>query len=162
VHDAALVGEGHGLAHLQDDRERPYAVPAVGPVADLREDVREVLAAHEAHGEEEATSLVEPQLVHGNDAGMVELARDLRFLEEAVDRRRIGGARRPDLPHHLHGGLSPQVEIPRAEHLPHAPAAHGVANPVSLARPPPRPHLVDQLARAAGRVVGRRSLERET
>src|SRR4029077_4126860 len=85
--------------------------------------------AYEAHREVAAPLRVDAEVVHRHDAGVVELAGDLRLLEEApealgVDRRRAravldpGRARAAPV-HDLHGEVAAQVAVPHAQDRAH-------------------------------------------
>jgi hypothetical protein len=84
--------------------------------------VLEVVALDERHREVHETLVIEPHVMHGHDARMLELARDLRLLEKALDQTLL--RRLPILAgrrlHHLHREPSPQLLVEDAIHHPHA------------------------------------------
>src|SRR5262249_44404978 len=90
--------------------------PAVGAGAREVEDLRERPSAHELHREVRAALVVEAELVHGHDARVVELAADVRLLEEAQQAARglllVAGA--VALEQDLHRELAPEAPVPDA------------------------------------------------
>ena len=94
------------------------------------EDRGQVATADELHREPEATVSVEPELVDGHDAGVVELARDLGLLEEALPQ--AGRALRIDRQgDDLHREVSPELLVDHLEHPPHATATDLPQDPVA-------------------------------
>ena len=133
VDDALGVGVGHGLADLQQDVQGACHRPVVVPFVDELEDLAQVAAAHERHREVDLAVLVDAHLVHRDDSGVVELARDLRLLEEARQLQADAGRAAPRggvedgrlllvLEHHLHGEGPLEVEVEHAQDRPHAAA----------------------------------------
>ncbi|MCC7013892.1 MAG: hypothetical protein IT454_15145 [Planctomycetes bacterium] len=105
---------------------------------DVLEDHSQVLALHQFHREVHAARRVEAKLVHRHDAGVVELARDLRLFQEAAERFRIDGrsvaGRRFAAPeHHLHRQRAPQLLVPDLQDRAH-PAARDLTQEL-VARP---------------------------
>ena len=122
---ALVVRVAHRVADLEDHLQRPRQVPVVASVEGVGEALAGGLALHHAHGEVDLAGLVEPEFVHRHDARMVELARHLRFFEEAAEQL-VGQplllfvARRAALQQHLH--REPPVEelVVDLQHEPHA------------------------------------------
>jgi len=125
--DALVVRVGHRLAHLEQDAQGLHLRPAFLPGGDEIEYLLEGTALHELHREVDAARRVEPELVDRHDAGMVELARHLRLLDEARDLRDLG--LRED---HLHREVPAQILVPDLEDRPH-PAAGDL--PLQLVAP---------------------------
>ena len=84
VEDAAAVGEGDGVAGLEEDGEASVQALGVagGPGGD---ELVEALAGEQLHREEEAALGIAAELVDRCDVGVVELAGDLGLTDEAVD-----------------------------------------------------------------------------
>jgi hypothetical protein len=128
VDHAALVGERDGVAHALDQAEHlrraPLGIALGAPTVDLRERA----AADELHREEGAALGVEPELVDGDDPGVVELARDPRLVQEArdlsgEDRGSPGGRARLRLVEdHLHRQRAVEPAIADAKDGSHAAA----------------------------------------
>src|SRR6185436_14280823 len=76
---------------LEQDAERARLVPALAPGAHELEDRAEIASLDELHREEDAAIRVHAELVHRQDAGVVELRGDLRLLEEARGLARVRG-----------------------------------------------------------------------
>ena len=89
VDHALRVRVGHRLAHLEQHAERARLVPALlARRRRARRSCLQVAALDELHREVDAAVGVEAELVHRHDAGVVELAGDLRLLEEAREHAR--------------------------------------------------------------------------
>ena len=69
-----------------------------------------------------------PQLVDRHDAGVLELAADLRFLDEPSDHV---GVVAEILPEHLEGDVAAQVGVAALEHGAHAAAGDLAVDPVA-------------------------------
>jgi hypothetical protein len=139
VHDALLVRERDRLAHLEQHAERARAVPSVLALARELEHLLQLEPLDEPHREVDAPVGVDPELVHRHDAGVLELAGDLGFLEEALEHARgrgigrlraLAAARERD----LHGERAAQVRVPHAQDRAHAAARDLALGPVALGR----------------------------
>jgi len=118
VYHALLVRVRHGIAdakhHVQRASRRPLVVVRVG---DAIEDRAQIVALHEFHREVHAPVPVDSYLVDRDDAGVIELAGDLRLLEEAAERLIVDGGRltrvlvAPLSEHDLQGERSPRVLV---------------------------------------------------
>ena len=131
------MGVGHGLAHLVDQAQDARAVPLGIALAQAPEDDAQVVPLHELHREVDAAVVVEPEIVHGDDAGVVQLAGDLRLLQEAPQRlgvdRLLGRGRIGAHQHDLHRQATAQVLVPDPHHGALAAAIHLVLDAVAAA-----------------------------
>ena len=87
--DALGVGVGQRVADTQEDVEHSGAGPTLLSGPRETNDLAQVLSVDELHREVDATFVVQPELVHGHDPGVVELTGDLRLLEEPTERSRL-------------------------------------------------------------------------
>jgi hypothetical protein len=126
--------------------------PTLRAVASELEDFAQLAAAHERHGEEHAAVRVEPDFVDRHDARVVELARDLRFLEEAREHalafeRRARDEREALVAQHLHRDVAAQVGVPGLVDDAHAAARELVLDHVAAleraVRGEAREHVVE-------------------
>ena len=110
--------ERDGLARALQDAHDAHEAPVRVPLARALEHGPQVFALDEAHREVETSARVEAELVHGNDARVLELPGDLRFFEEALygarpelgeRARRVLVALRQD---HLHRHGAAQLRVP--------------------------------------------------
>ncbi len=153
VHDALGVRVGHRFAHAQQHVERARAVPALLRVAHELEDAPEIAALDEAHREVDLAAAVEAELVHGHDAGVIELAGDLRLLEEAHHAALVDALQRVVLgvplaaEHDLHRELAAQIVVPHAQDHAHAAARELAAQLVARALRALRDDAPQELAR---------------
>ena len=83
MHDAARVRIRHGLADLLEDGQEP--APFALRVLAFLEQCGKRPSADKLHGEEGAAIRADAELVDGHDAGVLQLAFDLRLLEEPFD-----------------------------------------------------------------------------
>ncbi len=82
------------------------------------QDLRQADAVDQLHGEEEVATPVGADVVHRDDAGVLELAGDLRLLDEALALERVA------LPeHHLHRHRAVEREVDDLDDRAHAAAA---------------------------------------
>ncbi len=117
----------------------------------------EVSPLDEAHREVDARLCIEPELVDRHDARVIELARDLRLLEEArhapsvdVGRRRI--RLRAVVPEDdLHRQLATEILVPHAQDRAHAAARDLAAQPVARALRSLRQDAAQEFARCRRR-----------
>ena len=121
VDHALGVRVRHGLADLEQHAQGARPRPALPLLVRPLEDRAERPPLHVLHREVDAPLLVEPELVDGNDAGMIQLSRDLRLLEEAPQGARVDRANQlgPPSAHgdDLHGEVAAQVLVPDAQDL---------------------------------------------
>jgi hypothetical protein len=90
------------LEHLEEARQ------VVGRAAALAQQGGEVAAADEFHGEVQAAAGVAADLVDGHDAGVLQLAADLRLFEEATaDVGAVAGR----IVEHFQGQLATEVGL---------------------------------------------------
>ena len=104
------MGVGHGLADLLEDREEARPVFIGAPTR--REQRRQGAAPDQLHRDEQPAIGEAPQLVDGDDPGVLELAADLRLLHEAADHLGMIAVLLPD---HLDGEVPAQVEVASLE-----------------------------------------------
>ena len=145
------VGVGDRLGDRLEDRQEPGPI-VVGAVAGL-EQLGQGVALDQLHGEEGPAVGEGAQLVDGDDAGVLELAADLRLLDEPSDHVRIiAEVVAEDLQSHV----ASEVGVAALEDGAHAAAGdlavdaiadRGIVVAVSL-RPDDRPGLL-----AGGRVA---------
>ena len=126
---APRVGVGDGLADLlEDGEETAQVLCGVGP---LLQQGGEGPALDQPHREVGPQVGIEPQLIHREDAGMLELAADLGLLDEPLDHRRVPGMARVE---HLHRDVPAEVGVAPLEDDAH-PAAGDLAMDVVAPRP---------------------------
>ena len=126
VQDAALVREGHRLrcAHqrLEEAGRRPLLARRL-----VGQERCEVAPAHQLHREVRPSTGVQPDVVHGDDARVVELAGHLGLGQEALDAlgvRRIG--------ERLHRDAAIELEVLGLVHRAHPAAADFFSDAVAL------------------------------
>jgi hypothetical protein len=133
VDNALAVGEGDGVAHLQEDLKALRGGEAGGggivAVGDAVDEGLEGFASHELHGEVDPAVRVQAQLVDGHDVGVLELAGDLGLLDEPFDPFGILLAE-----DHLHGHGTPDVVVHGLEDGAHAAAGDFPQGGVPFAR----------------------------
>ena len=86
------VGIGHGLADAQERAECTLLRPPFGlslSRMDQLEDLLQLPPAHETHGEVHAALIAYPQLVDRQDTRVLQLSRNLCFLQETGQRALI-------------------------------------------------------------------------
>ena len=111
------MGVGHRLTQLLEDREVPRTV--LGRVRPAFEQGRQGAATDQLHRDVE-TGVGEPaQLVNRDDARVLELAGDLRLLDEATDHL---GAVAVLLEDDLDGHVAADIDVAALEHDAHASA----------------------------------------
>jgi hypothetical protein len=146
VDHAAAVRVGEGLAHLLEDTQQArQLVRGPGP---LLEQFRQGAALDQLHGEVRPAIGQHADLVHGRDAGVLQLPGELRLLAEAQFE---SGVSPGVCTQHLDGHGAIQVRVAGAQHRPHA-----ASGDLPLDLVPPRPP--DRGPPGAGRPRGRRPL----
>ena len=114
VDHVAAVGERDRLRdRLEDPDHAPELRARIGA---LRQRVGERAALDELHGEERSRVVPLAQLVHRDDAGVLELAADLRLLDEALHHELV---RAELLAQHLDRDVATHVDVVAAEHDAH-------------------------------------------
>ena len=113
----ARMGVGHRLRDGREDRQEPGQV--VGRSRAGREQVGQRLAFDQLHAEERPLVGEGPQLVDRHDARMLELAADLRFLDEPADQVAVVAE---VFAQHLDRDVAAQVGVAAFEDGPHAAA----------------------------------------
>jgi hypothetical protein len=127
VDHAARVRVAHRLADRLEDRDQPLAVRA-GVLA-LGEQRRQRAPLDELHREEGPLVLHRAELVHRHDARMLQLAADLRLLDEALhDLGPVGEA----LVEHLDRDVAPEIRVVALQDHAH-PAARDLAQELVVA-----------------------------
>ena len=111
---APSMGVGHGLTDLLEDREEAHPVLIGTPAR--REQRRQGTAPDQLHRDEQPAIGEAPQLVDGDDPGVLELAADLGLLHEAADHLGVIAVLLPD---HLDGEIPAQVEVASLEDRAH-------------------------------------------
>jgi hypothetical protein len=81
VNYAASMGVGHRLAYLVEDAQEVHVASARAP--SFAEFLRKRGALDELH-REVGTAFGHPHVVDGHDSGMLQLAADLCFFDEAM------------------------------------------------------------------------------
>ena len=162
VHHALRVGVGHGLAHPVDHAHGARRVPALLAPLDQPEDGLQVATLDELHREVHVAARARAQVVHRDDAWVVELAGDLRLLEEASERAVRVGSPAPPCALDLHGQRPVQVLVPDLQDHAHAPARELALDPIALVwRAPAGDALDDRLGgRGRGPGLGREGASR--
>jgi hypothetical protein len=82
------MGEGDGVANGREPTEQIaefQSVERLPPIVKPPNDCAKIVSLDEPHRVKRATVLIRPKTVHRNDAGMLELAGDLRFANESPD-----------------------------------------------------------------------------
>src|SRR5262249_14861672 len=113
---AARMRVGDGLTDLQVDLQETLAVG--GAVLAFREERGERAALDELHREIGTARALEAEVVDGHDAGVLELAADLRLLDESIEDR---GVAEVVLAQELHRDVAAEVRVAALLH--HADAA---------------------------------------
>ena len=132
---APRVGIGHRLADLLEDRQEPRAGPCLpGSVALGLEQRGQGPPLDQLHGEVRPAVGEGPQLVDRHDPRVLQLAADLRLLDEPAHDLGVALVR---LQQHLDGQVAAQVDVAALEDRPHA-AAGDLALELVPARAPPR------------------------
>ena len=111
------VRVGHRLRHLLEDAQGPRQ--PVGRRRPGGQQLREGLAPDQLHREERPAVGEGAQLVDRHDARVLELAADLRLLDEAADHL---GAAAEVVAEDLDGDVAAEVGVAALEHLAHAAA----------------------------------------
>jgi len=167
VDHAFAVRVGHPLARAQDHRQRARLVPAFLAGEHEVEHVLEVAALHELHREVDAAVAVQAQLVHRDDAGVVELAGHLRLFEEArelvrLDLWRAAARGRLALAEdHLHREMAAQIAVPHAQDRAHAAARDLALELVARGREALLAETAHELAGGRDRRLAGRRVERD-
>ena len=117
VDHSACVRIGHRLADLREDAQEPREV--VGRRRPRLEQLGEGPAPDQLHREVRAAIGERAQLVHRHDPRMLELAADLRLLDEPADR--LGRVPVP-LQEHLHRQVAAQLAVATDQDGAHATA----------------------------------------
>ena len=115
VDDARAVGVGHRLADLLEHFQEPRQV--LGRGLALCEAVGQGAALDQLHGEVRPAVGEPAQVVDRHDAGVLQLAADLRFFDEALLQFRTGHV---FIPQHLEGEVAAQKRVMAAQHQTHA------------------------------------------
>ena len=111
VDDPAGVGKGHRLTDVVEGADETSEGPLTGPAMVLDDDLLEGEAPDLLHREVLAAVAQFPQLVHGDDAGVLQLRGGLRLLDEAGHQRLLlHDSRVQDL--HRHGAVELLVHDP--------------------------------------------------
>jgi hypothetical protein len=111
VNDAASVGVGNRQADLfEDGEESPPAACRVRPLLQQR---GERAALYELHGEVRPTVGLHAHPIHGNDAGVLQLAADLGLLHEPLQHLGVLGVL---LAQHLEGDVAREIAVPALQH----------------------------------------------
>ena len=105
----------HRLRHLEEDGEQPR--PVVPRPATVAEDLGQGTALDQLHGEERPAIGEGAELVDRHDPRVLELAGDLRLLDEAADQLGLVAVL---LQEDLDGQVAAQVGVAALEHGPHA------------------------------------------
>jgi hypothetical protein len=88
VDDPAVVGEGDRVADVDQDAQQPgegeFALCRLVAGGESAQNLRQAGAIDQLHGEEEVAGPVVADVMHRDDAGVLELAGDLRLLDEAL------------------------------------------------------------------------------
>ena len=126
---AAGVGVGHRLRDRLEDRQEPGQV--VGRARAGREQVGQRLALDQLHGEERPAVGEGAQLVDRHDARVLQLAADLRLLDEPADQV---GVVAEVLAEDLDGHVAAEVGVAALEHGAHAAAGDLAVDPVAESR----------------------------
>ena len=149
--DAAGMSVGQRLAHLGEDVEKSWIeirgsrfvvriivcrVTSHDARATITQQGREGLALYQLHGEVGPLVAGLAEVVDGHDAGVLQLAADLRFLDKALQQF---GAAGMSLQHDLDSDVTTQVGIAALEDSAHA-AAGDLAGQLLL-RPAESPDL---------------------
>ena len=148
VQHAPRVGEGHGVADLDQDRNDARQGPVLLAQVQQAEDLAQISAAHPGHGEVGIALVVHAHLVGGDDGRVLQAAGDARLIEKAGKRplasfcQGPGGATGTRLAagleaaaiaggsaaasgggvHDLHGQGAPEILVPDLQDAPHAAA----------------------------------------
>ncbi len=109
-----LCGVGRRLAELLEDREELHPI-VIGASARLQQ-CRQGAASDELHRDEQPAVGKSPQLVDRRDPGVLELAADLRLLDEPPDHLGVVAVLLKD---HLDGKVPAEVEVTPLEDRPH-------------------------------------------
>ena len=117
MHHRSGVGIGHGLADSFEDAEKPPSI--VAGVRSILQQRRESPALHQLHGEKRAAIGAAAEFQNGNHARVLELAADLRLLDEPLHHGRVAGMAPVQ---HLDGHLAAELSIAALQHHAHAPA----------------------------------------
>ena len=155
VDHASSVGVGHRLADGLEDATGSGAGRAAGRSGRSdQQDAARVRPFDQLHREIRPAVGEGAQLVHRHDAGMLELAADLRFLDEPAHQL---GLVLVAFEQDLDGQVAAQVGVAPLEHRPH-PAARDLAEElVAVAALGGRGHLIGgRLGDGHAGVVGRR------
>jgi hypothetical protein len=124
---------GDRLAHPQQDADGARRRPAAAPGGGVPEDLVEGSPAHAQHREEGLAGVVRPDLVHGDDPGVLEEAEDAGLVDQAAPPALELGlpvARAPA--HDLHGERAVELEIADLEHASHSPPGDVAQDLVTL------------------------------
>ena len=142
MYDALGVREGDGLADFHHDGERARQVPALRLTARQIDDLAEVAALHESHGEVDPAARVHADVVDRDDPGVLELRRDLGLLEEPGERGAVdlrGGLPRRLVPavgtQDLHRERAVELSVANAKDDTHAAARQLAVRGVATRRP---------------------------
>ena len=117
VDHAPGVGIGHRLADLLEDRQEPR--PVVRRVLAGLQQRGQGAALDQLHGEVEPAVGEPAQLVDRDDPRVLELAADLRLLDEPADHLGVVAVL---LQQHLDGQVAAEVDVAALEDRPHAAA----------------------------------------
>ena len=114
VDHAPRVGVGHRLADLLEDREESHPVLVRAPAR--RQQRRQGAAPDQLHRDEQPAVGEPAQLVDRDDPRVLELAADLRLLDEPADHLGVVAVLLPD---HLDGQVAAEVEVAALEDRAH-------------------------------------------
>ena len=123
--DAAVMRVGDRLANLNQridqHRQRKKLRQPLVSVAQAKQDVTQVAAAHALHGEKHVTVAVAPQLINRYRAGMLQLGRHPSLAQKPLSLDlRLAHLRMQRLVHHL----AMQVDVAAGEELGRATLGH--------------------------------------
>jgi hypothetical protein len=148
VQHAAVVGVGDGLADLHERREQPALRPLLlGAVAHRPQHLAQRATRHPLHHEVDAAVVRRPDLVDGDDVGVLQLAGDLGLGDEASELGLLHGV---GVQQQLDGDAAAQLGVARLEHPAHAAATELLAH-LEAAKPA---QLFDGVVGGEGQRVG--------
>ncbi len=115
MNDPSAVGVSHRLADLLEDREElhPILIRAFARVQQRRQGA----SPDELHRDEQPAVGEAPQVVDRRDPGVLELAADLRLLDEPADHLGVVALL---VPYHLDGEIPAELEVAPLEDRPHS------------------------------------------
>ncbi len=116
VNDTSGMGEGHGLAHADQDPHQAGHIPAVLFLDTQLDDLVEILPFYQPHGEKHPALTVDTKIMNGHDSRMVDLAHDLCLLDKPGHPLGITGR---SIQNQLHGEKPVQLLVPDLDDLAH-------------------------------------------